>query len=282
MIFASTHSAFCAMAFTTVLAANSIACGSTATIPTADAGADVAGQADTGAVADGAADGGDQTCGSLNRPGAIGALSLQLMGIDFGDRAPVESGGTSSPKTTGANIDGLCSTRQSVDVCTPDLSAPPDIKVDGNNGIDNAFGKILLPTFNQSKPVFSSNALYAALVVDAAGSGTLMVDSGIRLYIPVRDAAVVRNANGSGVLSARIETAAFSDPLRQYFGGISGQACKGTLAQTIQDALIGAQDMPLSGPQVAGAMCKAVSLGMKFDSSTPQASPLPAPMKYCP
>ncbi len=58
----------------------------------------------------------------------------------FGD------GNSGQWKTFGFDIDGLVSTAQSTNLCQlNDLAVASDPYPDGNNGIDNSFGKNLLP-----------------------------------------------------------------------------------------------------------------------------------------
>ncbi|MDI1449520.1 hypothetical protein [Polyangium sp. 6x1] len=55
---------------------------------------------------------------------------------------------TSGWKQYGRNIDGLVSTKNSVDVCKPAAGASPaGAYPDGDNGIDNSFGRNILPMF---------------------------------------------------------------------------------------------------------------------------------------
>jgi hypothetical protein len=48
-------------------------------------------------------------------------------------------------KAYGYNLDGLTTTKESTDVCTLHTGAPKANQADGNNGIDNAFGSVILP-----------------------------------------------------------------------------------------------------------------------------------------
>jgi hypothetical protein len=71
-------------------------------------------------------------------------------------------------KTYGYNLDGKASVESSTDVCSGDKQA----RVDGNNGIDNAFGHIIASTIDSASPGFEST-LNAAI---ARGAFTLMFD----------------------------------------------------------------------------------------------------------
>jgi hypothetical protein len=52
---------------------------------------------------------------------------------------------TNAWKEYGYDIDGLKSDKNSTDVCTPAAGGGSQVKVDGNNGIDNSFGANILP-----------------------------------------------------------------------------------------------------------------------------------------
>ncbi len=78
--------------------------------------------------------GGALTC--MNDEGVVLAVS----DLSFGD------GNSGEWKSVGVNIDGLVSTAQSKDLCMPNSGASTSVPYpDGNDGIDNSFGKNLLP-----------------------------------------------------------------------------------------------------------------------------------------
>jgi hypothetical protein len=66
--------------------------------------------------------------------------TFALTKLDFGE------GTNGQWKTVGFDLDGLTSTAASTDVCQPNSGADPSVPYpDGNMGIDNSFGKNLLP-----------------------------------------------------------------------------------------------------------------------------------------
>jgi hypothetical protein len=77
-------------------------------------------------------------------------------------------GGTSpiAWKAFGRDIDGKVTTKASTDVCTPVAGAGRDTQVDGDNGIDNAFGSRLVPIIQ----TFASN--YGDLMNQALATST--------------------------------------------------------------------------------------------------------------
>jgi hypothetical protein len=73
----------------------------------------------------------------------------------------------------GFNVDGKVSTDTSTDLCKPlNNASPKSVYPDGNNGIDNAFGKNVLPIFLGITSDFSGQANQAI----AAGDYTLILD----------------------------------------------------------------------------------------------------------
>lgn len=75
--------------------------------------------------------------------------TFALTQLRFGSETP---GGW---KSVGMNIDGLVSTGMSTDVCLPQAGGNPNYNhPDGDNGIDNSFGKNLLPLINTFSPNF--------------------------------------------------------------------------------------------------------------------------------
>ncbi len=90
--------------------------------------------------------GGGMTCPPTD------GTTLAITKLDFGE------GNNGEWKTLGFNIDGLVSTAASTDVCQPNSSGDPNIAYpDGVNGIDNSFGKNLLPTIIAVYPTWPAD-----------------------------------------------------------------------------------------------------------------------------
>jgi hypothetical protein len=80
------------------------------------------------------------------------ATTLALTELQFGTN---QVGGW---KKVGLNLDGLETTSASTDVCQPQSSGNPNIAYpDGDNGIDNSFGKNLLPIILSIIPSWGSD-----------------------------------------------------------------------------------------------------------------------------
>ena len=77
--------------------------------------------------------------------GDVSTFAIQTL---FLGEAPADGGAPSSRawKAFGYDLDGLITTEASTNVCTL-AAAPPSHQLDGENGIDNAWGATLLPIF---------------------------------------------------------------------------------------------------------------------------------------
>lgn len=81
------------------------------------------------------------------------ATVMAVSQLSFGD------GNSGEWKSVGFNVDGLVSTAISKDVCQPAAGALPSTPYpDGNEGIDNSFGKNLLPLILSLYPTWATDA----------------------------------------------------------------------------------------------------------------------------
>jgi hypothetical protein len=84
------------------------------------------------------------TSGTTLPTGDTYTFALNALFLGEADRA----GGAPSQsawKSYGYNLDGKVTAKDSTDVCTLAAGAPKTNQVDGNNGIDNSFGSVILP-----------------------------------------------------------------------------------------------------------------------------------------
>lgn len=93
--------------------------------------------------------------------------------IYLGDADRNGTPSTTAWKSYGMNIDGLVTTSTSIDGCTLPAGAPKANQVDGNNGVDNAWGAILLPIFQTAASVLTPSK-DATTAIDQ-GETTLLV-----------------------------------------------------------------------------------------------------------
>jgi hypothetical protein len=107
--------------------------------------------------------------GSGDGAGVVLAFKKVFMG-------GTEWDGTSSPnawKQYGYDLDGLISTKSSSNLCQPAVGAPSSTPYpDGNEGIDNSYGKNILPTFLSLIPTFEDD-LNSAI---AQGDKTFLIE----------------------------------------------------------------------------------------------------------
>ena len=132
---------------------------------------------------------------------ALRQVSLAMTRVNFGDSPTAEAW-----KQIGFNLDGKVTTATSTDVCQLVPGATPAEQDDGQQGIDNSFGENLCPilaTLATPNPC-SSLILGTYVATDASGAGTLTIHlvSTFWWEIPIADAQVVLNGDGSGMLTA--------------------------------------------------------------------------------
>lgn len=88
--------------------------------------------------------GGQTSTTTPSGTGGDAALAIHVLRI--GDADPNGQPSTNAWKSYGANIDGKVSTKDSVDLCKPAAGAKASaVYADGDGGIDNGFGKNVLP-----------------------------------------------------------------------------------------------------------------------------------------
>jgi hypothetical protein len=196
------------------------------------------------------------------------AVSLSLSGVDFGDP-------TSTPwMGVGFNLDGLCTTEASRNTCTLATGAPWSEQDDGNDGIDNSYGRNICPIIYTAggNGACSTQITQAYLQTDASGTGTLMVGS---MVYPVRD--VLISLNGSaGMAGGVMPTAGVVTAYQNAAGCIDTALCNSSALQSIVTPLQQASDIMVDGSNSTGEACDGVSFGITFAGSTPVTS-LPAP-----
>jgi hypothetical protein len=73
----------------------------------------------------------------------VETFAIQKLLLGEADRTGAPS--NTAWKSYGYNLDGVVTTKDSTDVCTLHTGAPKSNQADGNNGIDNAFGSVILP-----------------------------------------------------------------------------------------------------------------------------------------
>jgi hypothetical protein len=95
-----------------------------------------------------------------------------LWELYLGDSDRTFAASTTAWKKYGYNIDGKVSTKDSTDVCTPAKGAGKDAQVDGDNGVDNAFGSRIVPIIK----TFANDISKTISDSIKKGSFTIMLD----------------------------------------------------------------------------------------------------------
>ena len=78
-------------------------------------------------------------------PGYTDPASLAVRRMFLGETERTGVSNKDAWKSYGRNVDGLVSTKESTGLCRRVASASSSNQADGNNGIDNAFGKVIIP-----------------------------------------------------------------------------------------------------------------------------------------
>jgi len=121
------------------------------------------------------------------QPANVETFALQTLLLGEYDRA-TKTPSTTAWKSYGYNLDGKVTTKESTDVCTGVKAN----QVDGNNGIDNAFGSVILP-----------------IIITAASLNT--------------PSDTISQAIDSGSFTIQIQVTGLDDTPTQTATGLSGQ-----------------------------------------------------------
>lgn len=102
-------------------------------------------------------------------PPTFDVETFAIDSLDFGERTPT------GWESIGYDLDGKITAANSTDVCAQAAGAPRSNQVDGNDGIDNAFGHLIAPILGS---VFGVTALSDPLTAAIrAGRFTLQVQT---------------------------------------------------------------------------------------------------------
>ena len=126
--------------------------------------------------------------------------------------------------------------------------------------------------------MFDPTSPQTYVVTDASGSGTLTIQFAdiptFRWNIPIKDAHLVLNGDGSGMLGAVTPTAGMINAFVDAVGGIDCGQHEGQ-PQSILVQFEQASDILSDGSNSAGQQCNAISIGMQFWDATPFDGVLP-------
>ncbi len=207
---------------------------------------------------------------------ALRKVSLAMTRVNFGD-----SPTTDAWKQIGFNLDGKITTATSTDVCGPVQGATSAAQDDGQSGIDNSFGENICPILDSlaTPDPCSTLILGTYLATDASGSGTLTIHlvSTFWWEIPITDAHVVVNVDGSGMLGAVAPTVALINGLDQASGASNACSMANGQPGSILVQFERASDILSDGSNSSGRSCEAISIGMQFWDATPFDGVAPEP-----
>lgn len=253
--------------------------------PEAGGASDATSDGGSGAASDGAASDGASpdsaapdsgSCVLATVPAsAVSATTLQFGAFSAAGTTPT------SWKSIGYDRDGRCTTATSTDVCKRVGNALPSAQVDGNGGIDNAWGATvssILKTFDSSDPA-------GYLQTDASGTGTLYLTlkANASLEVPIV-LAKVQQSGTTATLSAIVPLNALLAALPHYGGRFDPTLCSGATIQSVEAQITQAADSLANGTQAPDLDCNAISIGATLTAVTtigsvtlPDAGPSPCP-----
>ncbi len=238
--------ALCAFSLHTLLA-----CGATVSAPN-DGSAATSDAGDGAATSNASSDAADS--------GAETSAPPQAIAIKF---AFIKSGSSTDPKAWmnyGVNLDGLTTTKDSQDVCKRAAGAPSGNQEDGTGGIDNSWGRNVMPVFYNLDPTSATGYL----VADATGTGKLLLQyKGALLEVPVVHAKMDTNGT-TAKFSALVPVQAFGASFKSFAGRFSTSLCSGSAATSIVDQIAQAADILSTGLQSPSLTCDAISIGAEL------------------
>lgn len=224
----------------------------------------------------GITDGTEPGCPATPLPPVVS--SAQVLRLDSLNLGEIDANGKVSTfvdPSIGYDLDGLCTTREKLHSAQcqqiPGGSAP----VDGTNGIDNGFGKQLLPVirvlFDHASATLTGFS-YLALEPDGIGTLYLGKSQGIVFVIPLTTARLSEPAaDGLVTLAAVIPREAFADSVQTHINLAVPEWCGTSNAQSLVETVRHAADLTLSGAPEPTLECDGVSLAIRF-AGTPVAT----------
>lgn len=215
---------------------------------------------------------GASVCVGKAPPPIAPGFRMKLSVVDFGD--PIRSGRW---RTLGFNYDGLCSTDKSLLACRTRASGPRP--QEGNEGIDNGFGRRMIDLFTALIPYPSASWSGGSfLELDDAGNGLLLlVDENTAYRVPLRHARIDGFDGAGGVLGAIVPVEELVAMFGDDVGALAKELCGGSNRATVETLVRGAADIPASGAPAPDVDCDGISLGMRFRGAAVDVLPAPRP-----
>lgn len=183
----------------------------------------------------------------------------------------------------GMNLDGRCSTSdETTVVCTRVPGSSRNDHADGERGIDNAFGRALLPMLSllNERPSEAASGT-SFLVLEGGGRATLHIGSRsgrIILSIPItsvrlQDDRLDHLVTLAGVIPPNELRDSFAARANALLEPPSTDLCDGTTRQWILDAISQAADVRLDLVPNRAEQCNGISIGLRFRGTPVSAMP---------
>ncbi len=208
------------------------------------------------------------TCSSKQPSSPTSTATVLLIGPQFVRANPDGGTVTNGWSFIGFDLDHQCTDLTSLaTTCKAVAGADPMTLTDGVDGIDNSFGRNIVPILTN----LSASSISLVMVDVTKGKGMLylggMGGSSV-IGVPVVGAIIDIDASGGGTFSATSPTAALQVQLRAAFGRASPSLCTGTTTDSVLMKVAEASDMLADGTQGAASTCAGISLGVQFTGTS--------------
>ncbi len=187
-------------------------------------------------------------------------------------------------RTIGMNLDGLCSTSedQASVACKRQDRAPRVVADDGEEGIDNAFGKELLRLLEPADPTPSVTARGTSyLALEGGGRATFYLGrtaTELRAVIPLVNVRITEpDASGMSLLVGVAPAEALAKSIRDRAHALIGQAlyCEDRTPESMEEAVLDAADIRTFDAPDPSALCDGISFAFHFKGSSVATAPTP-------
>lgn len=218
-------------------------------------------------------------------PIAVTTRSGEILRLDFVQLGETINRQPPTAPSLGMNLDGLCSTLDPTTFACAQI--PGSVRAshfDGDGGVDNAFGRTIVPLmFSLEVRPSEAGSGTSFLVFEGGGRATLHLGarSGqIFLSIPLTSVRLDEGRLDSLIeLAAVIPGAEFRESLRaranSLFSPPTLELCAGSTLEGILGAVEQAQDIPVDRIPNRSIPCDGISIGMRFRATPVTESEMP-------
>jgi hypothetical protein len=184
-------------------------------------------------------------------------------------------------QTIGSNLDGRCTSFAAPrsGTCLPPSGASATAANDGTSGIDNAFGKHIVPMMQAlfGRDVSTKVAGHSFIAFEGDGRATFYIGEPdkVRIVIPLVKARLsTPNERGLSTLTAIIPRERFVASLLAHANLLAGPIeCASTTMLGVAEMIRQTADIPLSGEPEPTEECSGISFAMELSGTSALAPP---------